>query len=384
MSIKLYTKRGKKSYKETRLIEELQPIIDKKLQENPELVSEFVPANDFEELKKLHQKYAAQEVQFEEINKNDDMAKKQVAEELEEDVNINDDALLEDDNSSFIDPFNREQPTTYDYTLEGGFSKDEFDGNKEIRSDFAEPISFNDAFELPDESSDDEPVDNGPSKTQKERTTRQPKERPEPINPSFDDMSSSDQRKQTKKFTKYIVVAICALAEKGLVWYANKDINENKLAEYEISGEIDTSILLTLDSGQEVTVKQFFAQQCLEAEKLAKFDDEEIKDIADALAAVFMEKGIAPTKMQELLIVIAGVGIKKVAGFAGLISQTKSLVVQLKSMAKPSSEYQEPTYQEPAYQEPIPQQPTYQAPIQEELIADEEMLEIDQVIETKE
>jgi hypothetical protein len=51
MSIKLYTKRGKKSYKETRLIEELQPIIDKKLQENPELVSEFVPANDFEELK---------------------------------------------------------------------------------------------------------------------------------------------------------------------------------------------------------------------------------------------------------------------------------------------------------------------------------------------
>ena len=130
MSIKLYTKRGKKSYKETRLIEELQPIIDKKLQENPELVSEFVPANDFEGLKKLHQKYAAQEVQFEEINKNDNMAKKQVAEELEEDVNINDDSLLEDDNSSFIDPFNREQPTTYDYTLEGGFSKDEFDGNK--------------------------------------------------------------------------------------------------------------------------------------------------------------------------------------------------------------------------------------------------------------
>jgi hypothetical protein len=187
--------------------------------------------------------------------------------------------MFEDDDTSFIDPFNRQEPTTYDYTLEGGLQKDEVDPTQPIRTDFAEPLSFDDAFELPDESADGEPVEKSQSsRNQKERSEPKAKrERPEPINPSFDEMSGSAQKKSTKKFAKYIVEAVCALSEKGFVWYANKEINDAKLAEYELNGEMDLSILVTLENGQEATVKQFFQQQALAAEQLAKFEEEEKK-----------------------------------------------------------------------------------------------------------
>jgi hypothetical protein len=383
MNIKIYTKRGKKSYKESRLLNELQPIIEEKLAANPELIQDFAPANTFEELKLMHQRYAVNDIKFEEINEKDDNMAKRVNQEEIEEVDFNDDISLDDDNSNFIDPFNREQPTTYDYTLDGGFSKDDNNVNQEIRSDFSEPLSFEDAFELPTENEEEEPVDNTSKTSQKStRNERKKPERPEPVNPSFDEMSSSDQRKQTKKFTKYIVSAVCALAEKGFVWFTTKDINAQKLAELEDAGEIDLSILVTLDSGQEVTVKEFFRQQELASAELAKFEEEEKKDLAEALAAVFLEKGIAPTKMQELLIVGAGMLIKKGAMAFGLKQQNNSILNQLQAMrvnAAPS----QPTYQEPTYQAPIADEPidNYVAP---DLTPDDEMLEIDQVIETKE
>jgi hypothetical protein len=396
MSIKLYNKRGKKNYKEAKLLRELEPIIEKKIKDNPELADSFRPANSFEELKSLHERYAVEDADFVEI-KNNDMAKnnsKPAFEEAEDPTNEIKD-IFEDDDSSFIDPFNRQEPTTYDYTLEGGLQKDEVDPTQPIRTDFAEPLSFDDAFELPDESDDGEPVDKSQSsKNQKQRPEPKPKrERPEPINPSFDEMSGSAQKKSTKKFAKYIVEAVCALSEKGFVWYANKEINDAKLAEYELNGEMDLSILVTLENGQEATVKQFFRQQALAAEQLAKFEEEEKKDMAEALAEVFLEKGIAPNKTQELLIIVGGVLIKKGAILLSLKSQTNSLLDQLRAMGGSG----EPQYEQPAPQYEQPQQPVNQVysevngvpnvtieDLQQELVADEEMLEIEQVVQTKE
>lgn len=395
MSIKLYTKRGKKNYKENKLLRELEPIIEKKIKDNPELAESFRPANSFEELKSLHEKYAVEDADFVEI-KNNDMAKNNSPEPIEdtkvEDPTTEIKEIFEDDDTSFIDPFNRQEPTTYDYTLEGGLQKDEIDSTQPIRTEFAEPLSFDDAFELPEEGDDGEPVEKSQSsRNQKERPEpKTKKERPEPINPSFDDMSGAAQKKSTKKFAKYIVEATCALAEKGFVWYANKDINEAKLAEYELTGEMDLSILVTLDNGQEASVKQFFQQQAIAAEQLAKFEEEEKKDMAEALAEVFLEKGIAPSKTQELLIIVGGVLIKKGAILLSLKSQTNGLLNQLRAMGGSG----QPQYEEPApqYQQqaPQPQQaPVYEQPVtveelQQELVADEDMLEIEQVVQTKE
>jgi hypothetical protein len=391
MNIKVYTKKGKRNYKEVRLIKDLEVALEKHLENDPRIAHSFRPAETFEELQAMHAQYTSSEANFEEIEineNNDDMKSKNDTPDRPE---IEDD-LIEDDNS-FIDPFNRQEPTTYDYTNDGGFASESTPRNTG-QTDFAEPLSFNEAFELPDESEDEDVTSNENSKGKGDRSNSEPKQKrqskskEDPYNPSFDDMSSGDKKKSTKKFAKYIVEATCAVAEKGFVWYANKDINESKLAEYELNNEINLKILVTLESGQEATVKYFFQQQCLAAEQLSKFEDEEKKDMAEALAAVMLEKGIAPTATQELLMVVGGVLIKKGAILLSLKSQTNSLLEQLRSMN--SAQPQQPQY-EP---EPQPEQPRYQEPIVENvpnmsfeesgLVSDVDMLEIEKVVETKE
>jgi hypothetical protein len=315
------------------------------------------------------------------------MAKKQ-ADDILNDISIDD-----NDDSSYIDPFNRQEPTTYDYTNDGGFSKESTPKNTG-QTDFAEPMSFDEAFELPGES--EEPVENEKQPKdgkgeQKEPRQSRAKAKEDPWNPSFDGMSSGDQKKSTKKFAKYIVEAVCALAEKGFVWYANKDINESKLAEYELNGEMNLSILVTLENGQDATVKRFFQQQCLAAEELAKFEDEEKKDMSEALAAVMLEKGIAPTATQELMIVVGGVLVKKGAILLSLKSQTNSLLNQLRAMNtgqpqyEPQQQYEPQPQQAPTqYQEPVIEDVPNMTFEQSGLATDEEMLEIERVVETKE
>ena len=395
MSMKVYNKRGKKNYKEARLVKELEAELQKRVESGDHgIVHNFKPADSFEELQQLHVQYTSRDAEFEEIketqNNANNMAKKQSD-------GILDDISIEDgDDTAYIDPFNRQEPTTYDYTNDGGFSKDSTPKNTG-QSDFAEPSSFDEAFELPGEG--DEVVQNenpskdskGEQKEPKQPRSKQPKE--DPWNPGFDDMSSGNQKRSTKKFAKYIVEAVCALAEKGFVWYANKDINESKLAEYELSGEMNLSILVTLETGQDATVKHFFQQQCLAAEQLAKFEDEEKKDMSEALAAVMLEKGIAPTATQELMIVVGGVLVKKGAILLSLKSQTNSLLNQLRMMNTPQQpQYApepQPVYEQPRYEAPVNDaQPAQEVPnmtfAESGLTSDEEMLDIEMVVETKE
>lgn len=391
MSMKVYNKRGKRNYKEVRLVKELELELQKRLDSGDHsVVHNFKPADSYEELQQLHVQYTSKDAEFEEIKETksnaDNMAKKQ-----EDDI-LDDISIEDNDDTSFIDPFNRQEPTTYDYTNDGGFSKDSTPKNTG-QTDFAEPMSFDEAFELPVDGEDAEPVENNGSQKQKEPKQREPKQakqKEDPWNPSFDDMSSGNQKKSTKKFAKYIVEAVCALAEKGFVWYANKDINESKLAEYELSGEMNLSILVTLETGQDATVKHFFQQQCLAAEQLAKFEEEEKKDMSEALAAVMLEKGIAPTATQELMIVVGGVLVKKGAILLSLKSQTNSLLNQLRMMNTP----QQPQYQPEPQPQPVYEQPRYEEPVIENvpnmsfeeagLASDEEMLDIERVVETKE
>ena len=67
--MRIYFKNGGKSYnlnyKEKRIVEKLQPIIDAKIAENPELAEKFVPARNFEELEKMYNDYASEEVTIE-------------------------------------------------------------------------------------------------------------------------------------------------------------------------------------------------------------------------------------------------------------------------------------------------------------------------------
>jgi hypothetical protein len=242
--MKLYNKKGKRNYKEVRLIKELEQELQKRIDKGEHsIVHNFQPADTFEQLQSLHAQYTSTDVPYEEVTETketklnaDNMSTKD-----EPIIDKSDDMM--DDDTSFIDPFNRQEPTTYDYTNDGGFSKESTPKNTG-QTDFAEPMSFDEAFELPSEGDDDEPVENdakGSNKKEKPepRQSKSQGKKEDPWNPSFDGMSSGDQKKSTKKFAKYIVEAVCALAEKGFVWYANKDINDAKLTEYELNGEMN-------------------------------------------------------------------------------------------------------------------------------------------------
>lgn len=374
MAIKIYQKRGNLNYKERRMIAEIEEAITKKFGNDPSIEERFSPATNFEQLKELHTRYCVEDVEFQDVKTDNS------EEEIKMDSVMNDDTdLLDEDDNSFIDPMNREEPIVRDYVMDEDISNanpsDKTEGP--IKTSFDEPASFEDAFNIPGQNigqtdKSDSKKENqtlGGNNNQQKRPQSTGGMKPQqPFNPDFDDMSNKKKKKSTQRFAKYIVETVCLLAEKGFVWYANKDINEAKLAEYEVSGEIDLSLIVTLEDGQEATIKQFFSIQCIKAEQLAVISKEEKDDLIDALAEVLMEKGVAPTPTQELMMIslkiLGGQAVKLIA----LKSQTNDLLAQLRAMKKgdnDSGEYIEnnrQTYQEPVRQE-APRQEVVEKPI---------------------
>lgn len=359
--MKFYHKKGNKNYKERKLIADLEEKFAKKISENPEFEKSVVPATNYEELKMLHQKYMSEDVEvIEEVNEETDNLNN-----LKEDSkNINmakDNNDIEDveyteskqdkgsNSNSFIDPFNREEPIVRDYVF-GDDSMSKNGTTKNVsKTVFDEPTNFTDAFEIPDDEEEEGKQNNSSNSSVKSSESKQ-----EPYNPNFDEMSAGKKRRSTKRFAKYIVEAVSTLSEKGFVWYANKDINDSKLAEYEMSGEMDLSLLVSLEDGQEVTVKQFFQIQCLKAEQLSKIPQEEKDDLADALAEVLMEKGVGPTPTQELILISLKIFGGQALTLMALKSQTNSLLTQLKVMKQQEIEEAGGNY--------VPKQPAYQPP----------------------
>jgi hypothetical protein len=354
--ITVYTKRSRKGYKEKRYVERLEEIISKKIEANPELADSFKPAETFEELEKMYNLYTSEEAVIEPENTNQN--KNNMANDVEE---MEDDFEQDQPNrpkggdedsidKEFIDPFNREEPIVRDYVLDGGDLADPNTVDFSGQSSFDEPTSFDEAFVLPDENTPPPSSGGGGFGGGSPRPEREEREEPREqarINPDFDDMSSGKKRKSTKKFAKYIVETVCMLSEKGFVWFANKDINEAILVEYELRGEMDLSLLLNMPDGQEVTVKQFFQMQCLQAEQLAVIDEESKADLAEALAEVLLEKGVAPTPTQELMLIAGKIFVGQAITLFTLKASSNAVLNQLRAMKTAENETDEIEYSEP-------------------------------------
>jgi len=336
MALKIYNKRGAVNYTEKRLIKKIQAALEKKFEKEPSLESQFIPANNIDELQTLHNLYCGEEIEFEEVP-NKEVEHKEFRDGMKEDIESRSqdekestDSLVVDDEEDVktVDPFNRDTTIVRDYVMNDGFKEgEEREGSK--KTSFAEPTSFEESFEMEGSDIGTDKRDNANKKKDK------PKE--PSANPSFDDMSSGRKKRSTKKFAKYIVEGVCMLAEKGFVWWTTKNITEEKLVEYELSGEYDFNVLLTLETGQEVYVKQWFKQQRATADQLSKFDQEEKDDLAEALAEVLNEKGFAPTPMQECLIIGAKVLGGKFLIAAQMSAGINNVLAQLKATDLPSS-----------------------------------------------
>jgi hypothetical protein len=364
MSFKVYNKRGKLSYKESHKVRDIQEALIKKFGDDPIARQNFIPASTTEELNELYLKYCSTDVEFEEIpeEKDTEQKHKEFRESIKESMatETKTEPIIEDDNG-FIDPFNDANPIVRDYVMENNFEKNPDSQSESRNSNFDEPTTFKDAFVMPEAGGQ-----NSSNASAGNNAKKQPKE--EPINPNYNNESNARKKRSTKKFAKYIVEAVCVLAERGFVWWTTKDITEAKVVEYELSGEMDLSILLTMPEGQQATVKEWFKMQCFQAEALSKFKQSEKDDLADVLAELLDKKGIAPSIEQEVAIIALKMFGEKFMIALDMKSGIKSVLSQLRELNNSNNNRQNfSNYKEPEYQEqpvnPEPQTSQMEEPI---------------------
>lgn len=353
--MKIYKKRGNKNYKERKMLAELEPILAKKLEQDPNFT--IVTATNPQELRTLYNKHVGDTI--EEVSYTEESTSSIEPEKTNEKTDENmsttsksETADIEETGNPFIDPLNRKEPIVRDYVFgDNSMSKNNSNAEQSTKTDFAEPVDFEEAFVIPDDEETDNKGNEKTKKTSANTTSNKTKpDEKQPVNPHWDEMKGSVQKKKTKKFAKYIVEAVATLQQKGFVYFANKDINEAKLNEYELEGVMDLSLLVSLEDGQEVTVKQFFQHQCQKAEELSHLSREQKEDITDSLTEVLMEKGAGPTPTQELLLVTLTILGGQALTLMTLKSQTNSLLDQLRAMNSEQTATQE-EYQEPWHQQ---------------------------------
>jgi len=346
MAKKIYQKRGNLNFKERKLIDQ----IEAKISTSPDL--EFETATSFDELRELHIQLTASDTDFEEVAQKD----------IPEPSGTNDRK-----SNPFIDPLNREEPNVRDYVMDDKF--DPFaDYKSSSKSAFAEPTNYDQAFEIPDEDELRNQRQNPQGARQQQSAPRPQRQDSRPQ--STGDGDSARDKRKSKRFAKTIVNTICNLLEVGFVWYATKDINEQKLTEYEMSGEMDLSVLVELSTGEEATIKEFFLNQIGDIQVASKIAPERREDIIEALTEYFIEKGIQPSAQYDLILegvsLLAEQGIKLYV----ITSQNKSILNQLRERnsilqgERPAPEYREPTPQPqrptpPPSQDPSPVTPEY-------------------------
>jgi hypothetical protein len=334
-NFKVYQKRGAVNYKEKKMITALEKELSSRFEKNPDLASTFRPAKNIDELKELYEQYCIEDVAFEESgDKTPEQQHKEFRESLQEDVKpiVEEKTASETQtDSTFLDPFNDAEPIVRDYVMEDKKISTEEDNQTTKQTTFEEPLDDKMAFELP--NMDDEKGNSKRSSQQKQKTDSKP------INPSFDTMDNGKKKRSTKRFAKMIIEATCILAEKGCIWWTTKDITEDKLAKYEMDGEMDLQILLTLENNQQATVRQWFGQKVGEAQTIFKVTEEDKNDLIDSLYEVMLEKGIAPTPMQELIInsvktFVIDMGVKAMM----FNNQIKGVLEQLRQLKREENE----------------------------------------------
>ena len=353
MAVKVYLKKGNLNYKERKYISALQ----KELEKRGVSGKDFNPATNFGELETLYNEYCIEEASFVEVkdkneaqgndvpNQEDTYEKhKDFVKGMQESVEKKEETSAFDsgDDSPFVDPFNQAEPVVRDYVMNEGFK--EKNNEQPVKTSFDEPTSFDSSFELPkDEGGGSGGGGNrgggnkssslgGNKKDNKDKKS-------EPFNPALENVSDAKKRKSTKKMAKAIVYGVCKLAEFGCKWWVTKDITEDKLVEYEINDTIDMQILLSLDETQQITVRNWFAMQVKLADEELKISEEDKQELADSLYEVMLEKGIAPSPTQELIInaistIVIGLGVKAYA----MGQQVQNVLNQLILMRKEQKE----------------------------------------------
>lgn len=352
--MKIYSKKGVLNFQEKKL----KKALEEHLAKNPEDFAGYETPTDFEGLKFWHDKITIKETPIISETPNEDVGHEEFARQAKESLD-REKQQQPDLFTAKEDPMNREAPKIREYVLDDGFSDTKTD--TQTNSSYEEPKSFRESFEIPEQETgaNDSSNKSGQSKNIY-NSPPPPKKDASPTDPD-----AKLKRKSRKKFTRHAVNAVCALAGKGIVWYATKDITDAALAKAIAGDEISEQslkLLVWLDNGAQGAVKTFFQQAIGDAQELAYFTEDEKLDLIEALDDFLEYKKIEISPGVELGAVFMGLMLDRALKAVMIKAKTNSILEQLKDMHKNTDNtyYRDPAAEEasadPAATEPEQEQ----------------------------
>jgi hypothetical protein len=359
-----YLKRGNLNYKERKLIADIQEALDR----NPALKKQLTQATNFKELEDLKIKMVSEDASIVENVTEPSESKETIEPEVKSNQQDNMSANDQKPPQQF-DPFNRQEPIVRDYVLDDQFDS-ENTTKKNNTTNFHEPQNYAEAFDIPqaeDDDADSQPSTSSSGSGRSGGSGSSGSSSGGGFTRSDDYSSGSDSgdpakaKRRSKRFAKSVVNMVCTLAELGFIWWTSKEINENKLAEYELSGEFDLSQILEMEDGQQVTVKQFFLNQLGTIQQASKISDDDRAELTDALAEVFIEENIQPSPKWDLAFSALTVFGKQGMIAFSIQQQQKAVLEQLrikKETGYAPTPPPQPTYTPPPPPPPMPQRPS--------------------------
>lgn len=358
---KFYKKKGNLNWKERKIIAEIEETIAL----NPDKKSLLYDVTDFKQLEKLRLEIVSEDTGVLDSSESNPTVSKEEVKDVKEP--IKEESMSQDNQrpTKKFDPFNREEPIVRDYVMENQFEEEPIPKRSNSQP-FSEPQNFAEAFEIPTAESEEEEHYVGTASDSGKRGgggssgSGGGNSTGSSYSASDDSGDSAKARKRSKRFAKSVVNMVCTLAELGFIWWTSKEINESKLAEYELSGEYDLSQILEMEDQQQVTVKQFFLMQLGTIQEAAKIDDAERAELTDALTEVFIEENIQPSPKYDLVLTALTVFGKKGLVAYSIQQQQKAVLEQLrikKETGRVPTPPPAPTQTPPPSQQATPRQP---------------------------
>ena len=300
MDGRVYVSSGRPTRDEKKMIEDLTQAVNKLKEKNPVEYMNFRPATNKYELREWYKKYCIEDAEIISETRTQTMsAEKETKIESSDDVTSNKDAEknLTDVFDGANDPFNARETIKRDYVT------DQTTDNTYSHEDeivIEEPTGLPSDFTIPKDVDDDTDMRKGGNQQQ----GKNEKQKPEPINPELKDLDDSQKRRVFKQTAQSLVLAYKQFSGLPFKYLATRDINAGKMAEYNVTKELDTNIVLELPNDVHMSIAQYFEQQCMKADGLFELDPDVEKEIVEALTDVLMEKQFALTPTQRLMVAV--------------------------------------------------------------------------------
>lgn len=188
-----------------------------------------------------------------------------------------------------------------------------------------------------------------------------------PVNPDFDKLSPTEQRKQVEMFADAILTSYQQYLP--IIPTMICQYNMGKMEVLDKDGIIRLSMTIQRDEdGVGLTVREEFNNFNAEVEEIFVVTDEMKLELRDPLIAVLMEKGIAPTPMMTLCIGVARHVLMILIGMFKMLAKKSQHLETFKDFRKQEIEKERTSHIQKQHERVVPVAEVKNVPVSEEKV----------------